>query len=224
MSYNHIDRIPRRILEMGYSALAQANTQAVYGGPGTDAGSDALSIVNSAFAGELIIKAIIAKQHPLLIFKNLFELGPADTSPISIDRLLLKGKTYTFGELPNLLWTCTGNQISDLNLFKDIQQARNAIVHFCSPDDPNLKSLSLRFLYQVVDPLLNEHFDECAIEFHNDHSVDYSYIVSCLFSHEILFSVPDGFNTSEIDHVAELETTNKDYQLEMRKRIRLASK
>jgi len=218
MRYNHIDAIPRRILEMGFSALAQANTQAVYGGPGTE-GSDALSIVNSAFAGELIIKAIIAKQHPLLIFKNLFELGPSDTSPISIDRLLLKGKTYTFGELPNLLWSCTGNQISELELFREIQQARNAIVHFCSPEDENLKLLSLNFLYKVIDPLLKDHFRECAIEFHNGYTVDYSYVVSCLFSNEILFSVPEGFNTSEINYEDELAVTSKDYKVEMKKRI-----
>jgi len=203
---------------MGYSALAQANTQAVYDGPESE-GSDALSIVSSVFAGELIIKAIIAKQHPLLIFKNLFELGPSDTSPISIEKLLLKGKTYTFGELPNLLWTCTGYQISELILFREIQKARNAIVHFCSPDDPDLKLLSLQFLYRVIDPLLKQHFDECVIEFHNDHSVDYSYVVACLIRKEILFSVPNGFATSEIDYKAELVLTKPDYQNEMNRRI-----
>jgi len=221
MSSNDITSIPQRILEMGYSALAQANTHAVYGGPGTE-GSDALSIVNSVFAAELIIKAIIAKEHPLLLFKNLFELGPSDAGEISIDRLLLKGKTYTFGELPNLLWTCTGNQINELDLFRRIQKARNAITHFCVPDDPDLKLLSLNFLYRVVDPLLKQHFDECAIEYHNDFSVDYSYVVSCLIENEIIFSVPNGFTTSEIDYDAELLSTNSNYQVEMNKRIKTA--
>ena len=218
----HIDNIPNRILKLGLAALAQANTQAVYFDPGVEE-TDALSVINAVLAGELIIKAVIAKQQPLLIFKNLFQLGPADTEEITVERLLRSGKTYTFGELPNLLWTCTGNQISDYEVFREIQNVRNSLTHFCRPDHTNLNLLSLNFIYGEIEPLLYDHFDYCAIEHHNDTSVDYSYVVNCLIHNEVLFIVPKGFRTSEINIEDELNSAPSKYADEMRRRIKLAA-
>ena len=37
-----------------------------------------MSIVNAAHAGELFLKAAIARVHPLLIFKDFFNLPDTD--------------------------------------------------------------------------------------------------------------------------------------------------
>jgi hypothetical protein len=65
--------IPERILNVAIGALIQANQHAVYYDPGMDHWTE-MSILNAATAGELFLKAIIAKEHPLLIFRDLFQL------------------------------------------------------------------------------------------------------------------------------------------------------
>jgi hypothetical protein len=56
-----LSQIPRRILALATGALAQANTHAVFFGPGKEYW-DFISITNTAHAGELFLKAIIAKE------------------------------------------------------------------------------------------------------------------------------------------------------------------
>jgi hypothetical protein len=62
--------IPDRILALATGALAQANTHAAFADPGNEHWPQ-MSVLNAAHAGELFLKAIIATEHPLLIFKDL---------------------------------------------------------------------------------------------------------------------------------------------------------
>lgn len=68
-----LTEIPARILHLAFGALSQANMHAVFSDPGNEHW-DFISVTNTAHAGELFLKAIIAKEHPLLIFKDLFSL------------------------------------------------------------------------------------------------------------------------------------------------------
>ena len=79
-----IKDISDRILNVAIGALTQANQHAVYYDPGMDHWSQ-MSVLNAALAGELFLKAIIAKEHPLLIFRDLFQLDDPGNQDLKIE-------------------------------------------------------------------------------------------------------------------------------------------
>lgn len=213
--------IPDRILDMAVGALTQANQHAVYYDPGMDHWGH-MSILNAALAGELFLKAIIAKEHPLLIFRDLFQLDDPGNHDLTIGHIIEKGKTYNFEHLPKLLWVSTGERLPDIDSFESLRRARNAVQHFCSASSTfDLRRLSLEFLYKNIDPLMNKHFGLCAIEYHEDPSVGYDYVVECLIRNELLFSIPDNFSITEIDLDDTLSVRSPEYRAELERRLSL---
>ncbi len=209
--------IPERILNVAIGALIQANQHAVYYDPGMDHWTD-MSILNAATAGELFLKAIIAKEHPLLIFRDLFQLDDPINTDLKLEHIIQKGRTYDFEQLPKLLWVSTGERLPDPDSFEKLRKARNAIQHFCSPTlAGDLRRLALVFLYKNIDPLINRHFGLCAVEYHEDISVGYDYVVECVIRNELLFSIPDDFKITEIDLDEALSGTSGKYQKELSK-------
>ena len=193
------DDIEARLLEGATAALKQANTHATFCVQGNEHW-ERMSIINATHAGELFIKAAIAKVHPLLIFQNVFE--PEKTaevnSELSLKTLIKSGKSHDFGKLPSVLWATTGVQITGLQVFKEAQEARNAVQHFVFDDLSSLSNLSLRFIYEVIDPLIKREFNMHAIEHHEDHSVGYDYIVDTVVRSNLKFSIPTDFDLGEI--------------------------
>ncbi|MEH2490844.1 hypothetical protein [Bradyrhizobium sp. AZCC 2230] len=217
--HEELKEIPGRILQVAIGALTQANQHAVYYDPGMDHW-DHMCVLNAALAGELFIKAIVAKEHPLLIFRDLFQLDDPSNLDLTIQHVIEKGKTYNFEHLPKLLWVSTGERIPDLANFESLRKARNAIQHFCAPaDQRGLRRLTLEFLYNNMDPLIHKHFGVCAIEYHEDTSVSYDYVVGCLVRNELLFSVPDDFRLTEIDLEEELSGVSESYRVALAKRL-----
>ncbi len=206
-----LSEIPRRILENAEGALTQANTHAVYMDPWNQHWAQ-MAVLHAALAGELFLKAIIAKEHPLLIFRDLYNLDQPQKQNISLDEIITNGRTYNFEHLPRLLWVTTGERISHPSSFDRLRKARNSVQHFCLPDGVDLKALSLEFLYKNIDPLIHKHFGMNAVEHHEDHSVSYDYVISCLIGHELRFSIPSNFRVTEIDIDAELAKTSAGYQ------------
>jgi hypothetical protein len=211
--------IQPRILNVAIGALTQANTQAVYFDPGMEHRED-MCILSAAQAGELFLKTIVASEHPLLIFRDLFQLDDPNNPDLTIEHIIERGRTYNFEHLPKLLWVSTGERLPDINSFEAIRKARNAIQHFCSPSDKvDLRRLALEFLYKNIDPLIKKHFDLYAIEYHEDTSVGYDYVVDCLVRHELLFSVPDDFKITEIDLDKAITRTSAKYRKTLMKRL-----
>ncbi|MDG4885449.1 hypothetical protein [Mesorhizobium sp. WSM4884] len=211
--------IPARILDVAIGALTQANQHAVYYNPGMDHWAD-MSVLNAAMAGELFLKAIVAKEHPLLIFRDLFQLDDPLNHDLKLEHIIEKGKTYNFEHMPKLLWVSTGERLPDVDNFEKLRRARNAIQHFCSPSESvDLRRLSLEFLYKNVDPLIKRHFDLNSIEYHEDTSVGYDYLISCLIRHELFFSIPSDFSITEIDLNEELSRCSVAYREQLVKRF-----
>lgn len=214
-----LDKIPNRILNVAIGALTQANHHAVYYDPGMDHWED-MCVLNAALAGELFLKAIVAKEHPLLIFRDLFQLDDPANVDLRIEHIIEKGKTYSFEHLPKLLWVSTGERLPDMNSFEGLRKARNSIQHFCSPADTvNLRRLALEFLYNNIDPLIHRHFSLCAIEYHEDTSIGYDYVVSCLIRNELFFSIPEKFDVTEVDLSGLLSGTSSEYRSELTRRF-----
>lgn len=216
--HDSLREIPSRILEVAIGALTQANEHAVYYDPGMEHW-EAMSILNTAQAGELFLKAIIAKEHPLLIFRDLFHLDDASSQEIDIEKIIERGRSYNFEHLPKLLRVVTGECLADLENFETLRRARNSIQHFCAPENISLQRVALEFIYNNLDPLIHKHFNLCAIEYHEDVSVGYDYVVGCLIHHELFFSIPDNFSVGEIDLREELSQTSRVYRDELIRRL-----
>jgi hypothetical protein len=202
--------ISDRILDNALGALMQANTTAVFHDPGMEH-REQMSILSAALAGELFLKAIIASEHPLLIFKDLFHLDQPRNDIFDIEEIIRSGRTYGFEHLPRLLWVSTGERVADPENYDAVRVARNSVQHFCSPGNTRLRELSLQFIYRNIDPLINKHFGICAIEYHEDH-VGYDHVVACLIAHELEFSIPIGFGITEIDLYARVAETSLSYK------------
>lgn len=203
--------IPDRILGLATAALTQANMHAAFMDPGL-AHWPQMSVLNAAHVGELFLKAIIAEEHPLLIFKDLVSLDDSRTDELGLETLLTRGRTHDFEKLPQVLWATTGIRIPNPECFELLRRARNAIQHFCAPDIRDLSALSLEFIYTIIDPLIVERFGLYAIEFHEDHSVGYDYLVSTLLKRQLRFSVPHDFDLTEISVVEALEGSAPEYR------------
>lgn len=203
--------IPGRILGLATAALTQANMHAVFMDPGSEHWPQ-MSILNTAHAGELFLKAMIASEHPLLIFKDLVSLDDSRTDELSLQTLLTRGRTHDFEKLPQVLWATTGMRIPNLDCFERLRRTRNAIQHFCVPDVRDLSALSLEFIYTIIDPLILEQFGLCAIEYHEDHTVGYDHLVGTLLRRELKFSLPTNFRITEIDIAEEIEDASAEYR------------
>jgi hypothetical protein len=206
-----LEEIPNRILTLARGALSQANMHAVFSDPGNEHW-DFISIINSAHAGELFLKAIIAKEHPLLIFRDIFNLDDNRADSLDLANLIQRGKTHDFERLPQVLWVATGQRIPNPDCFDRLRRARNSIQHFCAPEGENFRALSLEFIYTIIDPLIFENFGLFAIEYHEDHNVGYDYVVAALVRREIKFSIPNDFEVGEIELSRELKNAKKSYR------------
>jgi len=204
-------QIPDRILRLAVAALSQANMHAVYMDPGNEHW-ELMSVLNTAHAGEPFLKAIIAKEHPLLIFKDIFSLDDNRSDELDIVALLKKGRTHDFEKLPQVLWASTGVRLPNLGCYERLRRARNAIQHFCAPEGDRFSELSLEFIYTIIDPLIAEHFGLYAIEYHEDHSISYDYIVGRLLRAGLRFSLPNDFTITEIDLEEELANSSPYYR------------
>ena len=155
--------IPNRILGLATAALSQANMHAVFMDPGNEYWP-LISILNTAHAGELFLKAMIASEHPLLIFKDLVSLDDSRADELDLQTLLTRGRTHDFEKLPQVLWATTGVRIPNPDCYERLRRARNAVQHFCPPDVDDLSQLSLEFIYTIIDPLVADRFGLYAIE------------------------------------------------------------
>ena len=204
-------QIPHRILTLAIGALAQANTHAVFADPGNEHW-DFISVTNTAHAGELFLKAIIAKEHPLLIFKDLFNLDDNRADALDLVNLIKRGRTHDFEKLTQVLWVTTGQRVPNPDCFERLRRVRNSIQHFCAPENEDFRALSLEFIYTIIDPLIRKNFGLFAIEHHEDHSAGYDYVVGCLVRHQLKFSIPKNFDLTEIRLRRELDGAEEDYR------------
>lgn len=214
-----LEEIPQRILNLAIGALTQANTHAVYSDPGNEHWEH-ICILNTAHAGELFLKAIIAEEHPLLIFKDIFTLDDNTGSSLDIETLVRRGRTHDFERLPQILWATTGKRLPNQQCFERLRQARNAIQHFCAPEQQDFRKLSLEFIYTIIDLLSADAFDLCAIEYHEDHSVSYDYVVGALLRSELKFTVPKNFKVTEINMLDELNGSSTAYRNWVKKQMK----
>jgi hypothetical protein len=113
----------------------------------------AMGVVRCAHAAEIIIKARIAEEHPLLIFTKLPKLNPKTRGLLDIGALLAEGQTLMYSNLPTALWGATGYRMTNLEQFERFGRIRNMIMHLAVPR-LDLPGETFRFAFRVLRPMI----------------------------------------------------------------------
>lgn len=213
-----LEGIWKRMLNLGLGALAHANRHAAYCCMENERWSD-LSVLQAAHAAEILIKARISQEHPLLIFDRLPAISDDE---LSLNDLFEKGKTVEWSELPTRLWATAGINIPELTVYKEFGRLRNGIQHFMPSFVSESASVkTLKFIFSVIDPFINNCWGLYAIDYDEDYD-PYLYFAPCLIRNNITFLVSkDAANSSE-DWDIDWAEVDPSYRKEMQRRIDVA--
>ena len=149
-------------------------------------GEKSMCVVHAAHAAEILLKARIAQEHPLLIFSKLPKADPNKNTLTLID-LLESGRTLSYEELPDQLWATTGIKIERIEQYRAFGRLRNQIVHFSMVNANKLNVLTIRYSLEFLDPLVESFWGRSVIAFiTNDPRGDYAdFVGSGLFEDSI---------------------------------------
>lgn len=204
---------------LGLGALAHANRHAAYAAWENDRWPY-LAVLQAAHAAELLVKARIAQEHPLLIFDRLPKASEGSGGSLDLDDLFQKGRTVQWNDLPDRLWAATGISL-DRQAFEVFGKLRNAIQHFAQPPTVDPGGDALRFIFSVVDPFINECWALYAVDYDEDHE-PYVYFISALVSREIPFLVSTSAAASFSDWDVNWEKVNASYSALISDRVAAA--
>jgi hypothetical protein len=210
--------VHEHMLGLGLGALTHANWHANYFSPDNDYWSE-LSVLQAAHAAEILIKARIAKEHPLLIFDHLPKSQNTRRSRLELDHLFEEGRTFQYADLPDRLWATTGITLPNVDVYRSFGRLRNAIQHFTHPTR-DVSEDAIGFIYDVIDPFINECWGLFAVDFNEDYE-PHKYLVEGLVRREVLFlispAVIDEIDGGNID--LEWPKNKAAYKNEMETRI-----
>ncbi len=163
-------KIVSHMEEFGLHVFGRAIVDVVFSEM-TNPYAHAMGVVRCAHAAELLIKAIIAEEHPLLIFEKLPKPKGQGDKKLDIDALLNDGRTVMYNDLPDALWAATGYRIYNIERFKTFGKLRNAITHF-SVSNADLSTETILFVFQVVEPLVREFWNLDVVKYLEEYDCD----------------------------------------------------
>lgn len=208
------------MLGLGLGALAHANWHAHYISFENDYWPE-LSVLQAAHAAEILIKARIAEEHPLLIFENLPRSTQVGDPLLSIEHLVERGRTLQYSDLPERLWAATGLRMPNLEVFNDFGRLRNTVQHFTAPAGRDCSGETSRFIYSVIDPFILECWGLYAIDYNEDYE-PYIYLAQALVARQVLFLVSPDAALACASFEFEWPTDGGAYRAEMERRFEAA--
>lgn len=200
--------------QLGLGALAHANWHANYHSYENEHWPE-LSVLQAAHAAEILIKARIAQEHPLLIFDQVPRSSQSQSDQLDLQSLFERGRTIQFSDLPERLWAATSQRIPRLDLYTAFGQLRNCVQHFAVPK-VDCSSRATEFIYGVIDPFINQHWGLFAIDYNED-TEPHEYLVQGLVERGVQFLVSPG--SAECVKLEELVWANDAYEKEMTRRF-----
>jgi hypothetical protein len=212
--------VHEHMLSLGLGALAHSNWHANYQSMENDQWSE-LSVIQAAHAAEILIKARIAQEHPLLIFEQLPKPTGNEPSKLRLKDLIENGRTYQYADLPVRLWATTGIRIPNLEMYRSFGRLRNAIQHFASPGDRDVSQDAIEFTFGVIDPLINACWGLFAVDYNEDYE-PYEYFVPGLIRRGVRFLVSPDMIQDIGTMTFEWPEGDATYRVEMEKRIDIA--
>lgn len=214
-----LEGIWQHMRDLGLGALAHANRHAAYTAIENPRWPE-LSVLQAAHAAELLIKARIAQEHPLLIFEQLPRSTKVAGTHLDVKDLFEQGRTIQWIDLPERLWAATGISLNNKDKFNAFGKLRNGIQHFSpAPREVNIGETTLRFVFDVIDPFINECWGLFAIDYDEDYD-SYEYFPSTLASYQILFLVSEEAAKHYQHWSIDWSVVDKSYKDEMETRIK----
>lgn len=211
-----LKKVYEHMIRLGMGALTHANYHANYHSYENPMWSE-LAVLQAAHSAEILIKARIAQEHPLLIFDKIPHSSSNSKELLTFEHLLEKGKTILYSDLPERLWATTGIKLKDIKLFENFGMLRNKIQHFSTPHNIDCGTETQKFIFNVIDPFINECWGLYAIDCNED-SEQYKYLIEGLIEREILFLVsPNSIN--DLKEVDFNWTKNEKYKKQMMERL-----
>lgn len=207
------NNVSEHILRLALGVLKHSTYHAHLFSPDNELWEE-VSVVQAAHAGELLIKARIAEEHPLLIFDRVPPARPDQL--IDVELLAREGKTFQYADLPQRLWAATGIHLADLKLYQEFGRLRNSIQHFAAPPGLNCSVEALRYVFGVLDPLLHECWGLYAIDYNEDHE-PYVYYIDALVRMGITFR-PSPECVTHLKY-CDLNWPSQEYRSEMELRF-----
>ncbi|MDG2955191.1 hypothetical protein P7L95_00245 [Bisgaard Taxon 10/6] len=212
-----LSSVSERMLRLGLAALSHANSHANYFSFENNMWAE-LSVLQVAHAMEILIKAKIAEEHPLLIFESLPKSSQVDN--LNYQSLCSKAKTLQYSDLPERLWATTGITIEKIDLYKEFGVLRNSIQHFADPNNINCGDMSRRYIYEIIDPFINSCWNLYAVDYNED-TEPYTYLLEILIENEIEFLIPPKIVGIYIDEVS-FSNSSIAYKKEMIRRLNIS--
>ena len=126
-------------------------------------GNIPMCVAHVAHAAEILLKARIAQEHPLLIFSKLPKSN--DSSSLTLMNLLESGRTFSYEELPDRLWAVTGTKIEKADEYRKFGRLRNQVIHFSMANAARLDILTLQYSFDILDPLVENFWGKSVIDF-----------------------------------------------------------
>lgn len=205
------------MLDLGIGALAHANWHSNYTSWENSSWPE-LSVLQAAHAAEILIKARIAEEHPLLIFEKLPHSTQVETDILEIRHLFEGGRTVRYFDLPERLWATTGIRLPNVVTYQEFGKLRNTIQHFATPEDYDCSQKTIKFIFEVIDPFINECWRLFAIDYNED-TEPYKYFVEGLIGRGIHFLVSPDVVAHLEDMELDWPKENQEYREEMERRF-----
>jgi hypothetical protein len=181
--------ISEHLKSLGLASLAHAQQHTFFYSMDNQYWNE-LAVLQAAHAAEILLKARISEQHPLLIFSDIPRSTKVNEEKLSFRSLLESGKTLQYNELPERLWATTGYKIKDDSLYQRFGKLRNTIQHFTNPSNRDLLQETLEFIFGIIDPMINDFWGLYAVNYVEDPDA-HEYIFETLLRSNISFLIPD---------------------------------
>jgi hypothetical protein len=215
-----LEAVSEHMLDLGLDALAHAITHANYMSFDNAHWSE-LSVLQAWHAAEILIKARIAQEHPLLIFEQLPRATQTTEDLLELKHLFERGRTFQYSDLPDRLWATTGLRLPCMQRYQDFGKLRNTIQHFTAPKERDFSQETLEFIFEVIDPFINQCWELFAIDYNEDHE-PYLYLIAGLIKRGIPFLVSSDAVEYLEDIDAEWPKDKPEYRTEMERRFKAA--
>ncbi|WP_171965915.1 hypothetical protein [Cronobacter sakazakii] len=193
--------VHKNMIALGCGSLGHANYLAHFTNM-IEYSWNQLAVLQAAHCCEIFLKARLAQEHPLLIFESLPKSTSQQfngTGKLDFDSLIQSGRTIEYSSLPEKVWAATGFRFSQsqLELYKKFGALRNSIQHFAAPNT-DLYPIVTQFIYEVIDPFINEQWGLFAIDFCDD-SEPYENLVPLLAMRNTFFLIPPTLGARVMD-------------------------
>lgn len=186
--------VSKHMSDFAGALFGHAMWHSIMTGRGGTPWSEVFGLIHVVHGGELLLKAAVVKEHPLLIFSKTPALDQYGSPRLTFEALAKGGRTISYNELPNTLWAATGYRLPDIDTYRRVGELRNSIQHFAAPQadypcevlsyicrvaEPVFRKFWNVGVFRVIvdgwdeqdsylfseEPLVKEAIEECGIEF-----------------------------------------------------------